>query len=130
MTVSLNRSYGAYAAGQIVELPASTEAALIAQNLAASSSAVPVSGNITSNEFQGIVAIAIGALSVVVTNPNVNASSKVVAYIAQATADSTLTSIQRVVPANGSFTIYGNANATAAVVVEWAVTSTGLTPNQ
>jgi hypothetical protein len=36
------------------------------------------------------------------------------ANIAQAAADGTLTSLQRIVPAAGSVTIYGNANATAA----------------
>lgn len=130
MTVLLTRSYGAYAAGQIVELPASTEAALVAQNLATVSAAAPTTGPITSNEFQGVAAAAAGQGSIVVTNPNCNSSSKVVAYVAQAAADGTALRVERVVPANGSFTIYLTANATATTVVEWAITSAGLTPNQ
>lgn len=130
MTVLLTRAYGAYQAGQIVELPASTEAALIAQNLATASAAAPTTGPISSNEFQGVAAAAAGAGSVVVTNPNVNASSKVLAYVSQAAADGTALRVERVVPANGSFTIYLTANATATTVIEWTIQSTGLTPNQ
>ena len=130
MTVLLNRAYGAYAAGQIVELPASTEAALIAQNLAQASAAAPTTGPISSNEFQGAAAVPAGSSSVVVTNPNINASSKVLAYVAQAAADGTALRVERVVPANGSVTIYLTANATATTVVEWAIQSAGMTPNQ
>lgn len=130
MTVLLTRAYGAYQAGQVVELPASTEAALIAQNLATVSVATPTTGAISSNEFQGAAALAIGTSSVVVTNPNCNASSKVVAYVAQAAADGTALRVERVVPANGSFTIYCTANATAITVLEWMIQSAGMTPNQ
>lgn len=130
MTVLLNRPYDASPAGAIVEYPASTEAALITQGLATASVAAPTTGAQTSNQFQGVGAIAAGALSVVVTNPNVTSSSKVLAYVAQATADTTLTAILRVVPANGSFTVYGPANATATTVFEWTIQSTGMTPNQ
>lgn len=130
MTVALLRNYGAYPAGAIVTLPASTEAALITQNLANASSANPTAGAQSSIEFAGRAAFAAGASSVVVTNPNVTPQSKVDANINQATADGTLTAIQRIVPANGSFTVYGNANATAVLPFDWWVTSTGLTPNQ
>lgn len=131
MTVLLSsqRGYGAFAAGTIVTLPASTESALVAQNLATVSTAVPTTGAVTSNEFQGRVAFAAAASSLVVTNPNVNISSKVTARINQASADSTMTSIARVVPAAGSFTIYANAAATATTVVDWDINSYGLTPN-
>ena len=130
MTVLLNRAYGAYQAGQIVELPASTEAALIAQNLAQASAAVPTSGPISSNEMQGVAAIPAGASSVVVTNPNVNAGTKINAYVSQAAGDTTLTAVLRIVSANGSFTIYGPENATAATVVRWYIEATGLSANQ
>lgn len=130
MTVSLNRAYGAYAAGQIVSLPASTEAAIIAQNLGQATASLPTAGNITSNEFQGDAVAAAGATSVVVTNPNVTASSNVVAVVAQAAADGTALRVERVVPAAGSFTIYLTAAATAATRIHWALTSTGLTTNQ
>lgn len=130
MTVLLNRSYGSYAANQIVELPASTESALIAQNLAQVSAGPPTTGNISSGEFQGVAALAIGTSSVVVTNANCNSSTKVLAYVSQAAADTTALRVERVVPANGSFTIYTTANATAITVLEWVITSAGLTPNQ
>lgn len=130
MTVLLNRAYGASPAGSIVEYPASTEAAMIAQQIAVASAATPTTGAITSNEFQGVAALAIGTSSVVVTNPNVTSSSKVLAYVAQAAADGTALRVERVVPATGSFTIYTTANATAITVLEWTIQSTGLTPNQ
>lgn len=113
-----------------MELPASTEAAIIAQNIGQASGLTPTTGPITSNEFQGVAALAIGTSSVVVTNPNCNSSSKVVAYVSQAAADGTALRVERVVPANGSFTIYCTANATAITVLEWAITIAGLTPNQ
>ena len=83
MTVLLNRPYGAFASGAIVELPASTEAALIAQGIATTSASAPTVGAYSSNEYQGTAAIAAGSSSVVVTNPNVTANSKVWAVIAQ-----------------------------------------------
>ena len=79
-------------------------------------------GNVTNNSPKGRVAIAAGANNVVVTtNIGVSATSTVLAVINQATADATLTQIVRVVPAAGSFTIYGNANATANTVVDFVV---------
>jgi len=129
MTVLLNRSYGAYAAGQIVSLPASTEAAIIQQNIGQASAAAVTAGNVSSNEHTGRVAIAAGAGSVTVTNPNVNPGTKIEAVIAQPAADGTLTSVARVVPGNGQFTIYGNANATAVTQIDWQLLGTGMTPN-
>lgn len=129
MTVSLNRSYSGMPAGSIVTLNPSTEAALIAQNLANASALQPTAGNVNSTEHNGRVTFAAGATSVTVTNAMVNPTSKVSARINQAVADTGLTGI-RVVPAIGSFTIYGNAAAAAAVAVDWELASTGLTPNQ
>lgn len=83
------------------------------------SSATP--GASTQQGTQGRVAIAIGASSVVITNANVNPQSTVVAVLTGAAADGTLTSILRVTPGAGSFTITGNANATAAVQVDYLV---------
>ena len=130
MSVLLNRAYGAYQANTVVTLPASTEAALIAQGLASSSAAAPTAGNISSNEAAGRAAFAAGTNSVTITNPMITPQSKVDANVNLATADGTLTAIQRVVPAAGSVTIYGNANATGVVPFDWWITSTGLTPNQ
>lgn len=130
MTVSLNRAYGAYPAGAVVSLPASTEAAIIAQNIGTASAALPTAGNMTSNEFQGDVVAAAAAASVVVTNPNVTPGSNITAYVTQAAADGTALRVERVVPALGSFTIYLTAAATAATRIHWSVLSTGETPNQ
>lgn len=130
MTVLLNRAYAGYAAGAIVELEASTEAALIAQGLASTSAATPTVGAATANVTSGSAAIAAGASSVVITNGFVTASSKVWACVGQAAADGTLLRVERVVPAAGSFTIYGTANATATTVIDWCILNpSGLTPN-
>lgn len=130
MTVLLNRAYGAYAASQVVSLPASTEAAIIAQNLGQATAALPTAGNINSQEHSGRAAFAAGTQAVTVTNPNVNPGTKVQAAIALSVADGTLTGPLRVVSNNGSFTVYANANATGVVPFDWNLVSTGLTPNQ
>lgn len=128
MTVSLTRSYAGYLAGTIVGFDGPTEAALVQQGFGTASSAAPTAGAVSTTQTNGRCAIATGVLSVVVTNPGVTPQSKVFAEIAQATADATLTSIMRIVPAAGSFTIYGNANSTAPVVVDWVIMSpSGLT---
>jgi len=131
MTVSLNRAYAGYIAGAVVTLDAATEAALIAQGLAvASTAASTTTGAATANAYHGIAAIAAGASSVVITNPFVNAGSCVLAVVAQAAADGTLLRVERVVPAAGSFTIFGTANATATTLISWMVfPPAGLTPS-
>lgn len=128
MAVLLNRAYGAYPSGAIVALPASTEAAIVAQGIGTVSVATPTTGAQSSNEFSGRGAFAIGAGSLVVTNPFVTANSKIFAVINQAAADGTLLRVERIVPAAGSFTIFGTANATAVTVVDWAIISLGETP--
>ena len=120
MTVTLSRPYGVFAAGTVTTLPASTEAALIAQGIATNGGTL-TTGAITSTEFCGRVSIAAGQSSVVVTHPWVTASSVVIAVVAQSTADGTLLRVERVVPAAGSFTIFGTANATAATTIAWMV---------
>lgn len=80
-------------------------------------------GNVTSNNFHGRCAIAAGASTVTVTNTFATTSVTVFAIISQATADATLTQIVRMAPAAGSFTLYGNAAATANVVVDWMLVS-------
>ena len=83
------------------------------------SSAAP--GAATHTGTRGRCAIAAAASSVVITNRNVNAASTVVPVLSGAAADATLTSIPRVVCANGSFTLFGNAAATAATQVDYVV---------
>src|SRR5690348_10552083 len=72
-------------------------------------------GAATINKPAGKVAIASGASSVTVTNSLVTTASHI--YVQIQSADTTLTSIKSVVPGSGSFTITGNANATAACKV-------------
>lgn len=130
MTVLLNRNYAGVASGNVGSFTTATEAALVAQGVASSSSAVPTSGAVTQNTFSGRVTFAAAAASLVVTNSNVDANTKVLAYINQASADGTMLYIARVVPAAGSFTIYANAAATAATVVDWRIPEIyGVTPN-
>lgn len=85
------------------------------------SSAAP--GAATLNVAAGLCSIAAGASSVVITNSLVTAASVVHAQVAQTSADATLTDILRCVAAAGSFTIYGDANATATTVVSFHVVS-------
>lgn len=130
MTVLLNRAYMGYLAGQTVELPTDTENSLIAQGLASSAATTTVTtGNTTANTYSGTAAIAAGAGSVTITNSNIDANTKVWAVVAQAAADGTLLRVERVVPAAGSVTIYGTANATATTYIDWAIINpSGLTP--
>lgn len=76
-------------------------------------------GAVTLNKPSGKVAIAAGASSVVVTNSCVSATSIVLPVLQ--TTDATLTFIKSCVPSAGSFTVTGNANATAAVTVGFLV---------
>lgn len=80
-------------------------------------------GNVTNNNYHGRCAIAAGASSVTVTNSGATTVSSVFAVINQTSADATLTQIVRIATASGSFTIYGNATATAAVVIDWMLVS-------
>ncbi len=119
--VTLLRPYLGYAQGTVVELPASTEAALIAAGQATTSAGPATSGAVTTTATSGSVTIAAGASSLVVTNSLVTVQSIIFAVVAQAAADGTLLRVERVVPAAGSFTIYGTANATAATIIDWAI---------
>ncbi len=118
--ITLYKSYKGYASGTVVQLQSSEEAALIASGQAVDAgTTAPTTGAVVANAVQGRVGIAAGASSVVVTNSLVDASSKIFAVVAQAAADGTLLRVERVVPAAGSFTIYGTANATATTVIDW-----------
>jgi hypothetical protein len=128
--ILLSKSYMGYAAGTIVQLPTSTEAALIAQGFATTSAGPVTPGAVTVSATvqQGRVAAGIGAASVVVTHAGVTAESKVSAVVAQAAADGTFLRVERIVCAAGSFTIYGTAAATAATTIDWVLHSpSGLT---
>jgi hypothetical protein len=129
MAVALNQPYAGYASGTVRQFRTSTETALVAAGLASSSAAALTTGAYTTTEPQGRVSFTIGTASVVITNPNVTSESKIFAVVAQAAADGTLLRVERIVPANGSFTIYGTANATAATLVDWVILNPlGMTP--
>lgn len=122
MAVLLNRAYNGYASGTVVNLPTNIESSLIAQGLAtASTVASTTTGNVTANVPTGICAIAAGSSSITITNSLVDANSLVWAAVRQASADGTLLRVERVLPAAGSFTIYGTANATATTLISWAI---------
>lgn len=120
--ILLLRAYGTYPAGSVIQLPTSAESALIAQNLASTSAGPVTTGAVTATGMnQGRVAFAAGAASLTVTHAGVTAESKVYAVVAQAAADATLLRVERVLCANGSFTIYGTAAATATTTVDWVL---------
>ena len=125
MTVLLARPYGGYTAGQTVQVTTTIENALVAQGIGAvvstSAAAAVTNGALTTTLPAGRVTIAAGASSVVVTNASVDVNSKIYAVINQAAADGTLLRVERIVPAAGSFTIYGTANATAAVSIDLSI---------
>jgi len=75
-------------------------------------------GNVTNNSPRGRAAFAAAGSSVVVTNSLVAATSTVLVSLGG--SDATLTSV-RVTPAAGSFTVTGNAAATATTVFDFLV---------
>lgn len=79
-------------------------------------------GAVTINKPAGSVNIAAGASSVVVTNNLVTAASLVIPFLMQ--TDATLTFLRACIPAAGSFTINGNANATANCKIGFVVINT------
>ena len=120
--ILLNRQVNGYASGTVAQFATSTEAALVAQGFG-SVSAGPVTAGAVSviGVQQGRCAVAAAAASVVITHPGVTAESRIFAVIAQSTADTSATSVTRIVPAAGSFTIFVNAAATAATTIDWSL---------
>lgn len=104
-----------------MSLGVTTPAAVKVASMAATftdSSGTP--GSVTNNSPRGKAAFAAAGNSVVVTNSLVTAASSV--FIQQETADATLTRMT-VVPGAGSFTVTGNAAATAATTFSFFVVS-------
>jgi hypothetical protein len=94
-------------------------AAVKTTNLAATysdSSGTP--GSASNNNPRGRAAFAAAASSVVITSSLVTAASTILVSLGG--NDATLTSI-RVTPAAGSFTVTGNAAATATTPFDWVV---------
>lgn len=76
-------------------------------------------GNVTNNSALGRAAFAAAGTSVVVTNSTVTATSDV--FVNLITTDATLTSCRVTAIAAGSFTVTGNAAATAAATFSFLV---------
>lgn len=119
--ILLSRPYRGYLAGTIVQLPTSTEAALVAANYATASAGPVTPGAVTTDLASGRLGVAAAGASVVLTNPNITTESKLVAVLSNAAADGTALYITRITPAAGSVTFTLNAAATAAVAIDWAL---------
>jgi len=119
--ILLGKSYAGYAAGTIVQLATQEEAALVAQGLASTSAGPVTPGAVTTTKTMGRVGIAAAGTSVVVTNAAFTTESRFLAYLSNAAADATATSITRITPAAGSVTFTLNAAATAAVAIDWVL---------
>jgi len=126
--ILMNRPYAGFAAGAIVEFSAELEAALIAQGFAVTSSGPVTPGAQATNGLGpntllplivGTAACAIGAATVVITNPLIGTNTKGFAQVSQAAADATALRVERVSCAAGAMTITLTANATAATEVSW-----------
>lgn len=76
-------------------------------------------GNVTNNSPRGKAAFAAAGSSVTVTSSLVTAASTVLCALE--TADATLTQILRATPTAGSFTVTGNAAATATTTFSFQV---------
>lgn len=128
MTILLTsvNGYKGYLSGSVITIDDPTEAALIAQGLAATSTAAPTAGAVTLQDVpRGRAGISAGTSSVVITNNMARQTSAIYAVINQAVADTTATQVVRTSSANGSFTIFVNANATAVTAVDWVIINTG-----
>lgn len=119
--ILLSRPYRGYLAGTIVQLPTSTEAALVAANYATASAGPVTPGAVSTDMTSGRLGVAAAGASVVLTNPNITTESKLVAVLSNAAADGTALYITRITPAAGSVTFTLNAAATAAVAIDWAL---------
>jgi len=78
-------------------------------------------GAATANTASGRAAIAAGTSSVVVANSLVTAASRIFVQKTGSSFDATLTAALQVAAGAGSFTVYGNAAATADVPFNWWV---------
>jgi hypothetical protein len=74
----------------------------------------------TAHTTSGKCKIAAAASSVVVTNARVTADTIIDVVVNQASEDTTLTRL-RYTATNGSFTVFGNAAATADVQISWSI---------
>ena len=110
-----NPAAAAITGGSINNTPigATTRSTLAATTIAATATdSTGTPGNVTNNSANGRAAFAATGSTVVVTNSSVAATDTVMVTLLGA-ADTTLTGIVGVTVAGGSFTVTGNAAATA-----------------
>ena len=119
--ILLSRAYAGYVSGTIVQLSTNIEAQLILQGFGVTSAGPVTPGAVTTSMPAGRCGIAAGAASVVITNAAFTTESKFAAFLSNAGADGTAFHVSRITPAAGSVTLTLNANATAAVAVDWAL---------
>lgn len=122
--ILLGRNYRGYAAGSIVQLPTSTEAALVAAGYATVNAGPVTPGNIATDMNMGRISIAAAGTSAVLTSPWITAESKVFAQL-QGAIDTTAKTVNVTcaagangAPGTATFTV---AAATAAVTIDWCV---------
>lgn len=112
-----------YEAGRIYDLDQKYANAFITQGVAvaldsASANKAATPGNATINSPMGKAAISAGQTACVITNAFCKTTA--IVQVQLETADATLTRLT-VTPANGSFTVTGNAAATAATTFNFQV---------
>lgn len=126
--IQLNKAYGGYTSGAIVQFGAQLEAALIQQGYGLSSTGPVSPGNVTTTERAGRAAIAAGGNTVTVYNPSFTLSSKFVAFLSDPVEDTTGTGVVLITPGVGYVIFTLNANATATVAIDWwHIVQSGLT---
>jgi len=126
--IQLNKAYGGYTQGAIVQFGAQLEAALITQGYGLSSTGPVSPGNVTTTERSGRAGIAAGANAVTVYNPSFTLSSKFVAFLSDPIADTGATGVVLITPGVGYVIFTVNANAAAPIAIDWLhVVQSGLT---
>lgn len=129
--ILLSRPYKGYAPGTVVSLATQEETSLISQGFGANSVGPVTPGNVATTASMGRLGVAAAVAAVVLTNPSITPESRFTAYLSNAAADGTATSVTRIVAGVGIATFNLNAAATAAVAIDWALLpiSGNLPPN-
>ena len=119
--LAASRGYAGYLPATIAQFQTSEELVLVNQGLGTASAGPVTPGNVITSKTSGRVGIAAAGTSVVISNPAIDANSKVYAYLSNAAADTTALYITRITCTAGTCTINVNAATTAAVSIDWAL---------
>jgi len=117
--ILLSKSYGGYPVGTIAQFQSTVEASLVAQGFGTKSTGPVTPGNVTTTQVAGRAGIAGGANAVTISNTGFTTESKFIAYLSNAAVDATATGVVLITPAAGSVTFTTNANASAAIAIDW-----------